>query len=170
MIFTYQQDINILGVNNPVNCLKTQAISTQFSEYLLKIRDLAGFIGKTVILDIKIWNMEKFTTRQNKVSRLIQKELAEIFIRELKSDFNGLLISVTVVRVTSDLSLARCYLSIYPAEKSADTLKHIKVMTKPIRGIIGNKVAKQLRIIPELEFFIDDSLDYMDNIDKLLKS
>lgn len=114
--------------------------------------------------------MEKYTTRQNKVSRLIQKELAELFIRELRSDFNGLLISVTVVRVTSDLSLARCYLSIYPTEKSAETLKHIKQMTKPIRGILGNKVAMQLRIIPELEFFIDDSFDYMENIDKLLKS
>jgi len=114
--------------------------------------------------------MEKFTTRQNKVSRLIQKELAEVFLRELRSEFNGLLISVTVVRVTTDLSLARCYLSIYPTDKSAETLKHIKAMAKPIRGIIGNKVAKQLRIIPELEFYIDDSLDYLENIDKLLKS
>ena len=114
--------------------------------------------------------MEKFTTRQNKVSRLIQKELAELFIKELRSDFNGLLISVTVVRVTTDLSLARCYLSIYPADKSAETLKHIKQLTKPIRGILGNKVARQLRIIPELEFHIDDSIDYMENIDKLLKS
>jgi len=114
--------------------------------------------------------MEKFTTRQNKVSRLIQKELAEVFLRELRSEFNGLLISVTVVRVTTDLSLARCYLSIYPTDKSVETLKHIKAMAKPIRGIIGNKVAKQLRIIPELEFYIDDSLDYLENIDKLLKS
>lgn len=114
--------------------------------------------------------MEKFTTRQNKVSRLLQKELAELFIRELRSDFSGMLISVTVVRVTADLSIARCYLSIFPAEKAGDTLKHIKGITKTIRGIIGNKVAKQLRIIPELEFFIDDSLDYMENINKLLKS
>ena len=114
--------------------------------------------------------MEKFTTRQNKVSRLIQKELAELFIKELRSEFSGTLISVTVVRVTTDLSIARCYLSIFPAEKKADTLQHIKGITKTIRGIIGNKVAKQLRVIPELEFFIDDSLDYLENIDKLLKS
>lgn len=114
--------------------------------------------------------MEQFTTRQNKVSRLIQKELAELFLKELRSEFHGLLISVTVVRVTSDLSLARCYLSIFPNEKAKDTLGHIKALGKNIRGIIGNKVAKQLRIIPELEFFIDDSLDYLDNIDKLLKS
>mgnify|MGYP001193198532 CR=1 FL=1 len=113
--------------------------------------------------------MEQFTTRQNKISRLIQKELAEAFLKELKSDFPGMLISVTVVRITNDLSLARCYLSIYPSEKSGETLKHIKQMTRPIRGIIGNKVAKQLRIIPELEFFIDDSLNYLEKIDRLLK-
>jgi ribosome-binding factor A len=81
-----------------------------------------------------------------------------------------LLISVTVVRVTTDLSLARCYLSIFPTEKTEDTIRYIKALTKSIRGIIGKKVAKQLRIIPELEFHIDDSLDYVDKIDKLLKS
>lgn len=112
--------------------------------------------------------MEQFSTRQNKISRLIQKELAEAFLKELKSDFHGVLISVTVVRITSDLSLARCYLSIYPTEKGTETLNHIRHMSKLIRGIIGNKVAKQLRIIPELEFFIDDSLDYLEKIDRLL--
>jgi ribosome-binding factor A len=113
--------------------------------------------------------MEQFTTRQNKISRLIQKELAEIFLRELKSEFSGMLISVTVVRITSDLSLARCYLSIYPPEKSEATLKHIRQMTRSLRGMLGNKVAKQLRIIPELDFYIDDSLNYLENIDRLLK-
>lgn len=121
-------------------------------------------------MESKILDMEKFTTRQNKVSRLIQKELAEVFLKEFRSEFMGLLISVTIVRVTTDLSIARCYLSIFPAEKADETIKHIKALSKPIRGIIGNKVAKQLRIIPELEFFIDDSLDYLDKIDKLLKS
>ncbi len=114
--------------------------------------------------------MEQFSTRQNKVSRLIQKELAEVFLRELRSDFNGLLVSVTTVRVTSDLSLARCYLSIYPNDRAKDTLKHIQTINRQVRGIIGNKIAKQVRIIPELEFFIDDSLDYLEKIDKLLKS
>ncbi len=114
--------------------------------------------------------MEQFTTRQNKISRLIQKELAAAFLREMKTDFPGLLISVTVVRITSDLSLARCYLSLYPREKAEDTLKQIKHKTRTIRGILGNKVGKQLRIIPELEFFIDDSLDYLEKIDRLLES
>jgi len=114
--------------------------------------------------------MEQFTTRQNKISRLIQKELAEMFLKELKSEFQGVLISVTVVRITLDLSLARCYLSIYPAEKREDILHQIKHMNKAIRGILGRKVGKQLRIIPELEFLIDDSLDYLEKIDRLLKA
>jgi ribosome-binding factor A len=113
--------------------------------------------------------MEQFSTRQNKISRLIQKELAEIFLRELKSEFSGLLLSVTIVRITSDLSLARCYLSIYPPEKSEATINHIRQMSRSIRGFLGKKVAKQLRIIPELEFFIDDSLNYLEKIDRLLK-
>jgi len=113
--------------------------------------------------------MEQFSTRQNKISRLIQKELAGIFLFELKSEFSGLIISVTEVRVTSDLSLARCYLSIYPPDKSNQTLMHIRQMIRSIRGILGKKVAKQIRIIPELEFFIDDSLNYLEKIDRLLK-
>jgi ribosome-binding factor A len=112
--------------------------------------------------------MEQFTTRQNKIARLLQKEMAELFLKELRGEFQGLLISVTVVRITSDLSLARCYLSIYPPDKGEETLKQVRHMTKTIRGLIGNKVAKQLRIIPELEFFIDDSLTYLENIDRLL--
>ena len=112
--------------------------------------------------------MEQFTTRQNKIARLLQKEMAELFLKELRGEFQGLLISVTVVRITSDLSLARCYLSIYPPDKGEETLNQVRHMTKTIRGLIGNKVAKQLRIIPELEFFIDDSLTYLENIDRLL--
>lgn len=113
--------------------------------------------------------MEQFSTRQNKISRLIQKELAEIFLKEYRSHFSGTLISVTVVRVTADLSLARAYLSIYPSEKAAETLASIRLISKPIRGVLGKKVGKQLRVIPELEFFIDDSLDYIDKIDRLLE-
>lgn len=113
--------------------------------------------------------MEQFSTRQNKVARLLQKEMAGIFLKELREEFLGLLISVTIVRITSDLSLARCYLSIYPAEKGEETLKLIRQMSKAIRGIIGKKVSRQLRSIPDFEFFIDDSFSYLENIDRLLK-
>ncbi len=114
--------------------------------------------------------MENFTTRQNKVSRLIQKELAEVFLKEYRSAFTGVLVSVTTVRITADLSLARCYLSVYPTDKAIDVLEKVRGLYKPIRGIIGNKVSKQIRIVPIMEFFIDDSLDYIDKIDQLLKS
>jgi ribosome-binding factor A len=109
------------------------------------------------------------TTRQNKISRLIQKELADIFQKESRTLFQGKLITVTVVRVTSDLSLARVYLSIFPSENADQMLKEIKQHTAKVRGLLGLRVGKQLRIIPALEFFKDDSLDYADNIDRLLK-
>lgn len=109
------------------------------------------------------------STRQNKISRLLQKELAEIFQKESRELFHGKMISVTQVRVTSDLSVARVYLSIFPSEGIKEVLAEIKVLSPKIRGLMGKKVGKQLRIVPNLEFFIDDSLDYLDNIDRLLK-
>ncbi len=109
------------------------------------------------------------STRQQKISRLIQKELAEIFQREAQTMFMGKLISVTVVRVTPDLGQARAYLSIFPTEGIREVLKEIRIANPRIRGILGRKVGKQLRVIPELEFYIDDSLDYIDNINSLLK-
>jgi len=112
--------------------------------------------------------MEQFSTRQNKISRLVQREMAEIILKLNKSKFTGKLITVTIVRVTKDLGIARIYLSIYPSEFAQQILSDIRLITKQIRGELGRKTGKTLRIIPELEFYIDDSLDYIDNIDKLL--
>jgi len=109
-----------------------------------------------------------YTLRQNKVSRLIQKELAEIFQHESRDLFKGKLISVTVVRVSKDLSVAKVYLSIFPSESTTEILKLIKQLSPQLRGMLGRKVGKQLRIVPELDFFIDDSLDYIEKIDKAL--
>lgn len=109
-----------------------------------------------------------YTLRQNKVSRLIQKELAEIFQRESRSHFRGKMISVTVVRISKDLSVAKVYLSIFPSEGAGEMLNLVKQLSSQIRGMLGRKVGKQLRIVPELTFFIDDSLDYIDNIDHIL--
>ncbi len=114
--------------------------------------------------------MEQYSTRQNKVSRLIQREMADILLRLNKSRFSGKLISVTVVRVTKDLGIARIYLSIFPSEFGAEIIEDIQLSNKQLRGELGRKVGKSLRVIPELEFYIDDSLDYIDNIDKLLDS
>ena len=108
------------------------------------------------------------TTRQNKVCRLIQKELSEIFLLQTKS-MNGVLVSVSTVRISPDMSYARVYLSIFPSERSEEIVKNINDNMKSIRFELGNRVRHQLRIIPELKFFVDDSLDYAAHIDELLK-
>jgi ribosome-binding factor A len=107
-------------------------------------------------------------TRQNKISRLLQKELAEIFQHQTRA-MHGVLISVTRVRVSPDLSICTAYLSIFPSEKGDEILQNITANEKGIRYELGQRVRNQLRIIPELRFFIDDSLDYIDRIDELLK-
>jgi ribosome-binding factor A len=110
------------------------------------------------------------TTRQNKISRLIQKELSDIFVRESKEWVKNVMITVSVVRVTPDLAIAKVYLSVFPSERKDEVLTAVEENAKKIRGEMGNRVRNQLRVIPELHFFIDDSLDYIENIDKLLKS
>jgi ribosome-binding factor A len=110
------------------------------------------------------------STRQKKVSRLIQKEVADIFLKKGAEYAPGKLISVTKVRISPDLSYARIYLSIFPSSNQADILTSVQEHTSKIRFDLGHKVRSQLRIVPELAFFIDDSLDYIDKIDKLLKS
>lgn len=113
--------------------------------------------------------MEEYSTRQNKIGRLIQKELSELLRRDTNVLAKGRILSLTQVRVTRDMSLARCYLSIFPSEGSETVLAEIKQHKSKLRGELGNIVRHQLRHVPELEFFIDDSLDYIEKIDNLLK-
>lgn len=108
------------------------------------------------------------SNRQQKVNRLIQKELSEIFLLETKK-MPGVLISVTGVRITPDLGVAHAHLSVFPSEKGRELLQNITDNVKTIRFNLGKKVGKQLRIVPELVFHLDDSLDYIENIDKLLQ-
>lgn len=108
------------------------------------------------------------TTRQNKIARLLQKELSEIFLLQTKS-MHGVLVSVSAVRISPDLSIARVYLSIFPSKKGEELIKNINANMKSIRYELGTRVRFQLRIIPELKFFLDDSLDYLEHIDELLK-
>ena len=106
--------------------------------------------------------------RQNKVARLIQKELSELFLAQAKAA-NGILISVSAVRISPDLSIARAYLSVFPSENATEILNNVNANSKAIRFDLGERVRHQLRIIPELKFFVDDSLDYIEHIDELLK-
>lgn len=108
------------------------------------------------------------STRQNKIARLIQKDLSNLFQEQTRKT-RGVLISVSVVRVSPDLSVAKAYLSIFPSEKAQELLDNINAQASQIRFQLGNLERHQLRIIPELKFFIDDSLDYIENIENLLK-
>ena len=108
------------------------------------------------------------TRRQQKIARLIQKEMGEIF-RPLTQQLRGVLVSVTLVRVTSDLSRAHIYLSIFPSERADELLKYIQDNAGSYRDELGQRTGKQLRVIPEMEYHIDDSLDYLERIDKLLE-
>ena len=106
------------------------------------------------------------TTRQSKIARLIQKELSELFLLQAKS-MPGILLTVSEVRVTPDLSIAYVYLSVFPSDKGEDLIKSINAKT--IRYDLGKRLRHQLRIIPDLRFFLDSSLDYIEKIDSLLK-
>ncbi|MFW6257301.1 MAG: 30S ribosome-binding factor RbfA [Prolixibacteraceae bacterium] len=112
--------------------------------------------------------MEQYSTRQNKVASLIQREMADIFLRLNKSKYQGKLITVSQVRVTKDMGIARIYLSIYPSKFAEEILSEIEQNRKSIRGDLGRRLGKNLRTIPDLEFYIDDSLDYIEHIDELL--
>lgn len=107
--------------------------------------------------------------RQAKISRLIQKELSEIFRRQTAA-LGGVLVSVSAVRVSPDLSIAKAYLSIFPPQKSIEILENIKKQQKTVRYELAAAVKDTLRKCPELAFYLDDSLDYVENIDRLLAS
>jgi ribosome-binding factor A len=107
-------------------------------------------------------------TRQNKIARLLQKELSVIFQEQTRA-MHGVMVSVTRTKISPDLSICTAYLSIFPSERGEELLKNIEKNVSQIRYSLGQRVRHQLRIVPELRFFIDDSLDYIDRIDQLLK-
>lgn len=108
------------------------------------------------------------STRQAKIARLIQKELSELF-RKQTAAMGGVLVSVSAVRISPDLSVARGYLSIFPSKYAEEMLANINRNAKTIRYELAKILRYQLRKIPELTFFIDDSLDYIDHIDDILR-
>jgi ribosome-binding factor A len=110
------------------------------------------------------------STRQQKIARLIQKDMGMIFQQQSRSHFEGALITVTKVHVSKDLSVAKVYLSLYLTKDKEALLEIIREHTREIRRELGVRVHDQLRIVPELQFFIDDSLDYIENLDHLLQN
>ena len=114
--------------------------------------------------------MEKpASTRQLKVAREIQKDLAEIIRAKGMAAFGGAMVTVSEVRVSPDLSLAKVFVSVFPSEKQEAVMALLEENKKVLRGELGHRVAKQLRIVPELNFLLDTTLDYAQHIDELLK-
>lgn len=113
--------------------------------------------------------MEGESTRQLKVAKELQRHLAEIIRLRGMAAFDGAMITVSEVRISPDLAVAKVYISIFPSAKAGVVMKMVEDASKSIRGELGRKVAKQLRIVPELVFCLDDSLDYVEHIDELLK-
>lgn len=113
--------------------------------------------------------MEGQSTRQLKVSRELQRDLAEIIRSKGMAVFGGAMVTVSEVRISPDLSIAKVFVSIFPSEKQQDVMKILEDNKKAYRGELGRKVASQLRIVPELDFYLDTTLDYAEHIDELLK-
>jgi ribosome-binding factor A len=109
------------------------------------------------------------TQRQLKISRMLQREISEIFQREMRGKFGGALITVTKVKITSDMSVARVYLSLFATKDKDALLEAIQHHTGEIRFHLGKRIRNQVRAIPALEFYLDDSLDYIDKIEDLLE-
>ena len=108
------------------------------------------------------------SVRQKKIGKLVQQELGEIFQKEGQGIFGPILVTVTQVRVSPDLSIARVYLSFLPSEKAADHLSRLQDNAGRIRGDLGNRLKKNLRRIPDLEYFHDDTGEYAAKINKIL--
>ena len=108
------------------------------------------------------------TTRQQKISRQIQRDIADIFQKEAAAIMRGAMVTVTTVRVSPDFGYAKIYVSVFPFERSNAILEAINEQSWLIRKILGARIRNQLKVVPELEWFIDDSLEYIENIDNLL--
>ena len=113
--------------------------------------------------------MEQESTRQQKVGKQLQKDLAEIIQHQGMAMYGGAMLSVTAVRISPDLALAKVWLSVFPSNKATEVMKKVEHHSRAIRGELGKRIAKQMRIVPELAFYIDNSLDYVERIDELLK-
>ena len=109
------------------------------------------------------------STRQLKVAKEIQKVMAEVIRSKGMTAFGGALVSVSGVKVSPDLSIAKIYVSVFPSEKAEAVMAVLDENARALRGELGSKVGKQLRITPEIAFYLDSSLDYVEHIEELLK-
>lgn len=109
------------------------------------------------------------STRLKKVSRLLERDLGDIFQKIAKDNFAGTLLTITKVRVSPDIGTARVYISIFPAAQQNNVMLWVEEHKNILRNELAQRVRMQLRIVPELHYYVDDSLDYEENIDRLLR-
>ncbi|MBR4524034.1 MAG: 30S ribosome-binding factor RbfA [Bacteroidales bacterium] len=109
------------------------------------------------------------STRQLKVAREIQRDLSEIIRSRGLAAFGGAMVTVSEVRISPDLSIAKVFVSIFPSDRAPQVMKMLEDEKRTLRGELGRKVASQLRIVPEIDFLLDTTLDYAEHIEELLK-
>ena len=109
------------------------------------------------------------TTRQKKISRLILKDLSKIFQKESNQFIGNILVTITNVRVSPDLSVAKIYLSLFPSKTPQDSLSLLNKNKKYFRKLLGIELGSHIRIIPELIFYLDDSAEYFEEINRLIQ-
>lgn len=109
------------------------------------------------------------TTRQQKIAKQIQKDVAEIFQKEGAALVRGLLVTVTGVRVSPDFGYAKIYVSVFPFDRSAELMKTLEHQNWFVRRAMGQRLRNQLKNVPEIQFFLDDSLEYIEHIEQALK-
>jgi ribosome-binding factor A len=109
------------------------------------------------------------TKRQQKFSRMLQRELGEIFQKDIKGFFSNVFITVTQVRISPDLSIAKVYLSLMMTPDKTSFIEEINEKKGLVRKMLGDRIGKKIRIVPDLIFYLDDSAEYADNIDRILK-
>lgn len=109
------------------------------------------------------------TQRQQKISRQIQRDIAEILQRDGSHILKGALVTVTTVRISPDFGYAKVYFSIFPFSRNEEVMSSLEQNNWFLRRELGKRIRNQLKVVPELQFFLDDSLEYIENIDSLLK-
>ena len=109
-------------------------------------------------------------TRQQKIAKQIQKDIAEILQKEAAEVVRGSLVTVTAVRVSPDFGYAKIYVSVFPFGRSSEVMQSLERQMRVLRGLLGNRIRNQIKNVPELQFFLDDSLEYIDHIEQALKN
>ena len=137
-----------------------------FSSFAIFLSSFAGLTGESPNSS----NMDKpASTRQLKVAREIQRDLSEIIRSRGMAAFGGAMVTVSEVRISPDLSIAKAFVSIFPSDRAPQVMKMLEDEKRTLRGELGRRVASQLRIVPEIDFHLDTTLDYAEHIEELLK-